>query len=271
MTFFTKFILVSFLALPLLAGCESFQKETRSVETSPVTIAPRAPLSVPPSDSDLRMMNTKLSGGSVEVFSLDGPAPDMGVPIPAVVRDQDYGATPMTNDPRVTVYPLDGVSASASYIPERTSSMTPAPYAAGSEPAWPVGSAGHDVVTREKLPSKAGGAVSSIYFPYGSSDLGGGDKSVLREAAETAKFAPVERIVVEGYASQPTQTNDPVKAKILNLKESLKRATVVSERLIESGVPAEKIKTVGWGDTKPAGGSEAAQRRVDIVTGGAGQ
>ena len=75
----------------------------------------------------------------------------------------------------------------------------------------------------------------------------------------------MDRVRVEGHASTNAGTNDPIRARILNLKESMNRAYAVSRTLIEEGVPAEKIKTIGYGDTVPAG-SEDQQRRVDIVT-----
>ena len=282
MRFFTKSV-VAVLAILSLTGCETVDGWTSGSnktppETAPTVIGGRldsAPGVQPvpsfpvPGDRDLKVMTSKLSGGSVEIYDLDGPVPSMestSAGVPPVY--QDPTGIPLATDPRVTVYPLDGYQSFQ------------------SEPSWPnavlpvTGSVSHadgapmalsperaTSVEGGKLSSRAAPGVSNVYFAYGSSSLDGSDKSVLRDVAETAKFAPVDRVSVEGYASQPTQTNDPVKAKILNLKESLKRATMVSEKLIEQGVPAEKIKTVGWGDTKPSGSSEAGERRVDIVTG----
>ncbi len=280
--FFTKSV-VAVLAVLSLTGCETVEGWTGGdkktpAETAPVAIGGRldsAPGIQPvpsfpvPGDRDLKVMTSKLSGGSVEIYDLDGPAPSMdyaGAGVPPVY--QDPSGIPLATDPRVTVYPLDGYS---SFQPEPSwpnavlpvtgsvSHANSAPMALSPERATSVESG--------KLSSRSAPGVSNVYFAYGSSSLDGNDRSVLREVAETAKFAPVDRVSVEGYASQPTQTSDPVKAKILNLKESLKRATTVSEKLIEQGVPAEKIKTVGWGDTKPSGSSEAGERRVDIVTG----
>jgi len=214
----------------------------------PITATPVAP---PLSDSDLRNMTTKLSGGSVEIYPLDDDnvAPDNQIslaPIGSVSSVAMPAGQNVAGNPSVTVYPLDDF---------------------GGVSAAPVYPANAGTATGGQMKAAAGKDVSSVYFPYGSANLDGSDQRVLKDAAEVAKFAPVDRVSVEGHASPHTQVADPVKSKILNLKESMNRAFNVSRTLIEQGVPAEKIKTVGWGDTVPAG-SEEAQRRVDVVTGG---
>lgn len=228
-----------------------------------------------PNDRDLKVMTSKLSGGSVEIYDIDSGMPQ-GAPVPAV--QPDYVGIPMATDPNVTVYPLDGYNdypgelrpqppsamAGANQWPNSIlpvgSAMTPPPASFGGDQPMDI--------QNGKLASRAGNQISNIYFPYGSARLDGNDRTVLSSVAETAKFAPVDRVSVEGHASAPAQTNDPVKAKILNLKESTNRAVAVSQELIQKGVPAEKIKTVAWGDTKPSGGGEAEQRRVDVYTAG---
>ena len=277
MRFFTKSVVAVFAMLSL-AGCESLGgKEKTPQEAPPQSISgmENAPGVQPvpqfpaPTDNDLKIMTTKLSGGSVEIYDLNGPAPDMGYAsggVPPVYQDPQ--GIPLATDPRVTVYPVDGY---ASFQPEPTWPNAVLPVTGSVSRAdggvSPFSPERDQKVEGGKLPSRAAPGVSNVYFRYGSSNLDGGDRSVLREVAETAKFAPVDRVKVEGFASAPTQTNDPVKAKILNLKESLKRASTVSQHLIEEGVPAEKIETKAWGDTKPSGAGEAGERRVDIVTG----
>lgn len=278
-------MLAALVILPL-AACEHYTDDREDAIAVSSTTATSGRLdSVPgvqavpqfpvPNDRDLKVMTSKLSGGSVEIYDLDSGASQGGwASVPPV--QPDYVGIPMATDPNVIIYPLDGYN---NYPGE----LRPAPSMAGaSHQQWPnavlpVGDmtppppsfGGDQPMTIEggKLSSRAGGDVSNVYFGYGSARLDGSDRSVLNNVAETAKFAPVDRVRVEGHASAPTQTNDPVKSKILNLKESMNRASAVSSELIAKGVPAEKIKTVGWGDTKPAGGGEAAQRRVDIYTG----
>jgi outer membrane protein OmpA-like peptidoglycan-associated protein len=204
-----------------------------------------------PTDRDLRVMTTKLSGGAVEIFDLDG-AP--GSTVSSVSSVQVPAGVPLASDPRVTVYPLDGGELSAG-VYGGVSSYYP------TEPNWPATSS----ASQSSVATNA--AASRVYFDHGSARLKGSAQSVVRDAAEVAKFAPVDRVSVEGHASSRVQTNDPIKGRILNLKESMNRAFEVSKDLIEQGVPAEKIKTVGWGDTKQTGGTETEDRRVDIVTG----
>ncbi len=286
MRVFARLCLVVLAVLPLLSACETVEEWTAGDQyevegTPPVPVNDRlgsAPGVRPvpefpvPGDRDLKIMTSKLSGGSVEIYDLDG-ATSMGAPV--VSAAPDYAGIPMATDPRVTVYPIDGYAA---YPGEMRPDM---PMQLAPQNSWPnsvlpVGNAGMTPapggdermgIEGGKLVSRSGTAVSNIYFPYGSARLDGADRGVLNEVAETAKFAPVGRVSVEGHASAQTQTNDPVRAKILNLKESMNRATEVSSQLIQKGVPAEKIKTVGWGDTNSSG-SEASRRRVDIYTAG---
>lgn len=299
MKIFTKaaFLAVSaiFAIMPLTA-CEHYSDASKNdvqvTSSAPLVVQDRMEgvpgvLPVPqfpvPNDRDLKIMTSKLSGGSVEIYDLDSGAPQGGwASVPPV--QPDYVGIPMATDPNVIVYPLDGFndypgelrpvpsSVTGGPVPNRQwpnavlptgyvdSGMTPPPESFGGDRPM--------AIEDGKLVSRAGGDVANIYFSYGSAHLDGQDRSVLRNVAETAKFAPVDRVRVEGHASAAAQVSDPVKAKILNLKESMNRASAVSSELIAKGVPAEKIKTVGWGDTKPANGGEAAQRRVDIYTAG---
>lgn len=261
--------------IPALGACESTSGEksvepvkiTSNLDNAPAASVPQFPI---PEDRDLRVMTSKLSGGSVEIYELDGTPPPMGASVPPV--QPVYDGIPLATDPRVTVYPLDGAPMAGSgygggaapswpsaAVPPGGQGMTPPPGAWG-------GDAPMDIVSGRLSPRQSGG-VSSVYFNYGSANIGSPERSVLRNVAETAKFAPVDRVSVEGHASAPAQVSDPIKAKILNLKESMNRAQAVSQNLIESGVPAEKIKAVGWGDTKQSPGNEADQRRVDVITG----
>lgn len=217
---------------------------------------------------DLRNITTNSTRGAVEIFDLNG-----GGASPSRVSsvEPDYIGIPTAKDPRVIVYPIDGdtgayPSSPSGYLPMgqyNYNSMSPNPNG-----AWDDGSMGMD---NGVLSPRVGQNVSSVYFGYGSARLNQENKQALSSVAETAKFAPVDRVSIEGHASRQTQTNDPVKSKVLNLKESMNRAQAVSEQLIRNGVPAEKIKTTAWGDTRPSGGGDAQNRRVDIVTGYNGQ
>lgn len=161
-------------------------------------------------------------------------------------------------DPSVTIYPLDG---------EPLIAVSPIIGQSAMQPL-DTGRGYNNNMTARYNPASSNVAASDtvIYFKHGSSRLGSGDIRKLSQVAETAKFSPVDRVKVEGHASSRAQTNDPVRNSILNLKESMNRAFVVSKTLIQKGVPAEKLKTTAFGDTVPTT-NEAEQRRVDVVTG----
>lgn len=260
-------IVVFAVVLPVLAGCETMgswvdggnRVKVNNASSSDV-INEASTTSVGGAaftDAQLRNLITTAADGSVEIYSIDGGADERTMmsiasqPSPYSSHEDVATGTSYSGDPSVTIFSLDGSGSAASpYAP-----MVPAPFADVANPA--IGG---------KQGAVSGKDVSRVYFEYGSAHIGTNDARILKEAAEIAKFAPVDRIRVEGHASVDTQTNDPVQARMLNLKESMNRAFSVSRRLIEQGVPAEKIKTVAWGDTVPAG-SYKEQRRVDIITG----
>ncbi len=276
-----KFTILCMAALTL-AGCAGGmpwdKKKTYKANVAPVTITDKsAAVSMdsgaqvyPLNGTELKSMVSASSGGSVEVYNLDNGRPYGGSG--ETISREPLGATPfdgggstLPSDPSVTVYPLDGGSDLYAALPQAGGYMpVPGQPMGGDMGLYNMG--GGSSMDGGKNAARTGGPVSSVYFGYGSSSITGEDRNALRSVAETAKFAPVDRVLVEGHASTQTQTDDPVEARILNLRESLKRAGTVAEKLIEDGVPAEKIKTVGWGDTKQGSGSESDQRRVDIVT-----
>lgn len=264
--------------LPALAGCgtmNSWMGKNDSVtvkNTPPSAVGDKVNIgssSSPLSDSELRGLTRTMAGGSVEIYDIGGDDENKGLisiaPRTSSIQSiQTPAGIPYPSDPSVTIFPLDdfGVSGGpgggvGAPLPHQggASSLTPAPFVDTPNPA--IGG---------KLSSTAEDAISRIYFQYGSDKLDANDKAVLKKTAEAAKFAPVDRVRVEGHASVDSQVKDPIRARILNLEESMNRAYAVSRGLIQQGVPAEKIKTVAWGDTVPAGSREA-QRRVDIMTG----
>ena len=228
----------------------------KSVAVAPVPQGGYGGASAPASSPANVSYGAMASTPEVEVYSLETGAPygGGGETIPRGYTSSDFpGGAPLASDPSVTVFPIDG-SGFGEFAPIATAPFSP------RVPAGPLSDTGNGLTPRAAV----GGPVSSVYFDYGSAQIR--DPDALRSVAETAKFAPVDRVVVEGHASPQTQTEDPVEARILNLRESLKRAEAVSKTLIREGVPAEKIKTVGWGDTKLSGGAEDSQHRVDIIT-----
>lgn len=149
-------------------------------------------------------------------------------------------------DSSVTIYSVDGAPMMNS----------------GGQMAQPAMDYGYSPDT-----SNAWQAQNQIFFNHGSSRLGSHDMRKLDNLADQAKFAPVGRVTVAGHASQKTQAGrDTVQSHILNLKQSMNRSFAVSKSLMQKGVPAEKIKTVSWGSTKPSG-SPQQDRRVDVIMG----
>lgn len=229
-----------------LSACETGwngQNSQINVQTHDEAVMTPAPL---PSDSSGSSM---MSGDpSVEIYDgMQDYASTMNYDVTTAYNNNGV----LASDPSVTIYSLDDqmpMGAAPSYA-------MPTYNNAGLYP--PMNSYG----------TMNQGTENQIYFKHGSSRLGSGDLRKLSDAAEQAKFAPVNRITVSGHASQPTQAGtQTVEAHILNLKESMNRSFAVSKTLMQKGVPAEKIKTVSWGATQPTG-DESQDRRVDIVMG----
>ncbi len=182
-------------------------------------------------------------------------------------------------DPDVEIYPIDGSYAPGSVLQPSAFESPPMSYEyqsmfpelGGVAPARRsshVASSGGTGGGKALAPVLGGGErPSQIFFRHGSSRLGGGDKNVLNQVAEQAKFSPVMHVAVDGYASKRTAVSDPVLSAKINLRQSLERVNSVSSYLIEQGVPGEKLKTSTYGDTRLSSQGEAYDRRVDIITG----
>lgn len=181
-----------------------------------------------------------MSGGSVEVYSLDG-APEMTAQ--SGVAGMDNGGRPAINDSSVTVYPFENPA-----------------YAPGLPPMMPPSAARQDFSS----PFAAGGP-ATVLFKHNSAGLSSEAKQTIGQVAGGAA-GPVK---VEGHASTRSAATDPIERHMVNLKMSMDRALNVSRELMRKGVPAESIETTAFGDTRPAS-DEAASRRVEIYnrTGG---
>jgi len=179
-----------------------------------------------------------------------------------VLPNFDYQISNASNGD-VTVYSLDG--APPAITPRIQPNMTPPPVM--------VAPLNNNIYQRPANPprmAKLGsgtGADEQIFFKFGSSRLGSVDKQKISKFSEEAKFAPINHVTVEGYASRPTQAGKgTVESHILNLKESMNRSFAVSKSLMRNGLPAEKIKTVSYGSVK-ATGDGVYDRRVDMYMG----
>ncbi len=186
------------------------------------------------------------------------------------MAQQNYGTLPnydyqITNASNgdVTVYSLDG--AEPAITPRIEPNMSPAPVI-----AMPIGNTYQPLANNQfnqQTIMRGGRVDEQIFFKFGSSRLGSVDQQKISAFADTAKFAPINRVTVEGYASKPTQAGiGTVESHILNLKESMNRSFAVSKSLMRNGLPAEKIKTVSYGSTM-ATGNDQQDRRVDMIMG----
>lgn len=192
-----------------------------------------------------------MGNSSVEIFDLVDNVGFGAAPMGQAPTMPSFNNGVFSSDSSVTIFSLDG----------------PAPMLGGGFGGGMNNQAGYVPAPYNSTGYSGGNGANQIFFKHGSSRLGGGDLSKLSTVADQAKFAPVSRITVAGHASQPTQAgSQTVQGHILNLKESMNRAYAVSKSLIRKGVPAEKIKTVSWGATKPTG-NDGQDRRVDIIMG----
>lgn len=259
----SKSLICILLSVFLLAGCSHFQSddETAAAGSGGEKIVlydqgqtqPRQPL------SQMDLSPTHLSNANVQVYGLDGAAP---------AGQGAYSGAIVTNDPSVQVFPLDDEMARSMGLGHVSSGM-PAVNVGPVEQVDLGGGVGPTPMPLPSPSSTANDGVIRVYFDHDSSKVNAGAAGAIAEAVEKQKVAPDTVLKVEGHASTDTKTDDPIKRRIINLKVSMDRAFAVAKSLMEKGVPAEKIKTVGRGDTQPPAPVEgmdtaAASRRVEI-------
>ncbi|MFO0760157.1 MAG: OmpA family protein [Byssovorax sp.] len=103
----------------------------------------------------------------------------------------------------------------------------------------------------------------AVLFVTGQSTLLPIARNKLDQVAEVLKDQPNQTITVEGHT-------DSVGTAAANQTLSEKRAQAVREYLVSRGVPADAIKAVGYGPTRPVADNKTAEgradnRRVEIV------
>lgn len=103
-----------------------------------------------------------------------------------------------------------------------------------------------------------------VLFETGSSDLAPPARERLGDVARAlSTLHPSQTIIVEGHT-------DSRGAEDMNMRLSQERAETVRQQLIQSGVPAERIRAVGRGEEQPIASNDtpegrANNRRVEIV------
>lgn len=102
-----------------------------------------------------------------------------------------------------------------------------------------------------------------LHFANGKAELGPDAKAAIQKVADGLKTYPGDySLVVSGHTSS-------VGGKALNKALSKQRADAVAKILVESGIPASRVSTVGVGPDKPISDNaskagQAKNRRVEI-------
>ncbi len=101
------------------------------------------------------------------------------------------------------------------------------------------------------------------HFKSGSLKISASDKPTLDQVIEILKQYPQYKVRVEGHT-------DSVGRAESNLKLSEKRAKSVFDYLVKNGIASERLKCLGFGETKPissnkTAGGRAKNRRVEFV------
>jgi peptidoglycan-associated lipoprotein len=79
-----------------------------------------------------------------------------------------------------------------------------------------------------------------VFFAAGSAELGSRARDVLRAQAEWLKRHPGLVVTIEGHADDPGPQD-------VNLDLAIRRAEAVRRRLVEEGVPAERVAGTAFG------------------------
>ncbi|MEW5976567.1 MAG: OmpA family protein [Acidobacteriota bacterium] len=102
-----------------------------------------------------------------------------------------------------------------------------------------------------------------ILFEFGKADLKMQTREVLAKVSGILLVSPNYKLSIEGHT-------DNIGSDAYNQKLSEERATSVYEYLLQAGVPAEIMTTIGYGKTQPRESNDTAKgrqanRRVEII------
>lgn len=96
------------------------------------------------------------------------------------------------------------------------------------------------------------------YFDFDKSKLKPGAYYELKRVADVLNNYPQTTIEVGGHT-------DAKGSASYNQQLSERRAMAVKDELIRNGVAPQRIRAVGYGETRPISSSHAANRRVEIL------
>ena len=118
------------------------------------------------------------------------------------------------------------------------------------------------VVEEEMRASKV--KLDSIYFDFDRWDIRSDAKPILQKNARAIRSNELDLVVIEGNC-------DERGSEEFNLALGDRRAATVKQYLVDLGVPASRLRTVSFGESKPAvmGHTESAwrwNRRTDFTS-----
>ena len=96
--------------------------------------------------------------------------------------------------------------------------------------------------------------MESIYFKIESANLEPGSLTTLQKLLKMMDENPAIIIEIAGHT-------DSTGTKEFNLSLSKKRAESVASYLIQNGVSSKRIRTAGYGDTKPLANDSTEEGR----------
>jgi OOP family OmpA-OmpF porin len=102
-----------------------------------------------------------------------------------------------------------------------------------------------------------------LTFNTGSATLTGNAQSTIQSTAAVLKAFPTVQVSIEGYTDN---IGDPA----ANKKLSADRAAAVAKGIEDLGIPAERVRSTGYGEEKPVASNDtedgrAKNRRVEII------
>jgi len=96
------------------------------------------------------------------------------------------------------------------------------------------------------------------YFDYDSSQLKPGAYAELKRISDVLNKYPQTTIEVGGHT-------DTTGSEEYNQTLSEKRAEAVKNELIQNGISPERIRAMGYGESRPISSDHAMNRRVEII------
>lgn len=139
---------------------------------------------------------------------------------------------------------------------------TPAPVAPppAPEPALPpLDTARRPVVAAPPVISEKPVVLPTVLFKLGTAELLADGLPALNQLATQLRERPALRLQIAGHTDR---LGEPQK----NLVLSEQRAEAVKDFLVRAGIGAERLSTVGYGDTRPLYPSpDARNRRVEVA------